>query len=172
MKHTSVYIVDDSLTIRAMMQSLVERNAAFDICGLAADVDHALDEIATLRPDIVLLDLALRGRHGFAFLDGAQEQIRDPWNAMKVIVVSSSAKRDAAVCAQAFEYGAVACFDKSCLCSQSRAFLTLLRDVSRDRVRPDQYAGSAVTLPEANDDSCDFMPPSPSPRLPNALTFI
>ena len=174
MKPTKIYIVDDSLTIRAMMQSLVEQDDAFNVCGLAGDVDHAIDDIDVERPDIVLLDLALPSGDGLSFLDRTQAQIHDPWHAMKVIVVSASAKRDATVCTDAFERGAIACFDKSRVCSQSDAFLTLLHEASRGEICRDSLWGDAVTLPERAHDAIDlpgFMPP-PDARLPSLLTFI
>lgn len=152
MKHTNVYIVDDSLTIRAMMQSLIEQDDAFEVCGLAADGEQALDDIPIARPEIVLLDLAMPTVSGMAFLDRAQKHIHDPWRAMKVIVVSSSAKHDAQVCTDAFARGAVACFDKSRVCAQSTDFMTLLHEVSRGPIGRYNHFSQAVTLPEWRDE--------------------
>lgn len=175
MKHTNIYIVDDSLTIRAMMQSLVEQDRAFTVCGLAGNIDDALDDIEEKRPDVVLLDLALPTEGGLSFLDRAQAQIHDPWQPMKVIIVSASAKRNASVCAEAFERGALACFDKSRICSRSDELLSLLHEVDRGEIDRYNYLSDAVTLPEPAHDLPDmhgFMLPPAAVRLPSVLTFI
>ncbi len=175
MNHINIYIIDDSLTIRAMMQSLVEQDNAFTVCGLAGNVDDALDDIEAKRPDIVLLDLALPTGDGLSFLDRAQAQIQDPWQPINVVVVSASATRDSAVCANAFARGAIACFDKSRICSRSDELLTLLHEVSFGVINPDNHASDAVTLPTPIHDPFDligFRTPPGGGRLPSELTFI
>jgi chemotaxis response regulator CheB len=184
MKHTNVYIVDDSLTIRAMMQSLIEQDDTFEVCGLAADAEQALDDISSMQPEIILLDLALPSVDGLAFLDRVQELIHDPWAAMKVIVVSSSAKHDAPICDDAFQRGAAACFDKARVCAQSEDFMSLLREVSQGTVYRAHHLSEAVTLPSwlaTDDDNADhddeplegtFEIVDKGGDQPDAMTFI
>jgi chemotaxis response regulator CheB len=183
MKHTNVYIVDDSLTIRAMMQSLIEQDDTFEVCGLAANAEQALGDISTAQPEVILLDLALPSVDGLTFLDRVQELIHDPWAAMKVIVVSSSAKHDAPICSDAFRRGAAACFDKARVCAQSAEFMSLLREVSQGDIHRTNHPSDAITLPAwlATDDNADhddaplegaFEIVDKDADLPDSVTFI
>ena len=53
-----VLIVDDHAGFRAVARVLLS-NAGFDIVGESATGHDALDQVATLLPDVVLLDIAL-----------------------------------------------------------------------------------------------------------------
>jgi DNA-binding NarL/FixJ family response regulator len=57
-------IVDDHADFRASARSLLELEG-FDVVGLAADAEEALDAVARLEPDVVLLDVQLPGMDGF-----------------------------------------------------------------------------------------------------------
>lgn len=142
-RKTQIYIVDDSLTIRAMMDMLIGRDEEIEICGMAADAETALEEIEQLMPDVVLLDLAFPGMDGLAFLDA----IRGHWRAMQVIIVSSSAKHGAAACDLAFNRGAIACFDKSKLMTEWREFLELIEEAGAGHGLLTIHDDDAVTLP-------------------------
>jgi chemotaxis response regulator CheB len=141
-KNIQVYIVDDSLTIRAMMETLIARDDNLDICGMAANAETALDDIDYYLPDIVLLDMALPGMDGLGFL----EAIRDHWHHMHVIVVSSSAKQDADICRKALQRGAIACFDKSRIIAKAREFLRLVEEAATGSINYDPPYSDAVTL--------------------------
>jgi chemotaxis response regulator CheB len=143
MHKTKVYIVDDSLTIRAMMETLIARQTDMDVCGIAADAETALRDIPYYLPDIILLDLNLPGMDGLAFL----EEISGHWHHMDVIVVSSAAKQGAPVCDEAFARGAIACFDKARVIASSRELIELLHEVRDGKIYPARHLGNAVTLP-------------------------
>jgi DNA-binding NarL/FixJ family response regulator len=61
-------IVDDHQDFRSSARALLEAQG-FDVIGEAADGDEALATVGALRPDIVLLDIQLPGRDGFAVAD-------------------------------------------------------------------------------------------------------
>jgi len=147
MRQRRVYIIKDSLTIRALLQALVEQEPRFRVCGLASSAEEALAEMDEARPDIILLDLGLPGMDGLAFMDRMQTEIRDPWFALKVIVVSASTSRHAPICEAAFARGAAACFDMSLASALSADLLTLLRMVAGFERRDEATFGTAVTLP-------------------------
>ena len=62
---TRVLIVDDQLRFRATARRWLARGG-FDVVGEAADGADALEAVAQLRPDVVLLDVQLPDTDGFA----------------------------------------------------------------------------------------------------------
>ncbi|WP_022682069.1 response regulator [Sphingobium bisphenolivorans] len=62
MKPIRIVVVDDSLTIRAMIETLLERDCRFEVVGIARDGDEAIDLIRLHKPDVVTLDVAMRAR--------------------------------------------------------------------------------------------------------------
>ncbi|GAB3039212.1 response regulator transcription factor [Parafrigoribacterium mesophilum] len=67
---TSVLIVDDHSIFRSGLRA--DLDASIDVLGEAADVDDAVAQIATLMPEVVLLDVHLPGGAG----GGGAEVIR------------------------------------------------------------------------------------------------
>jgi DNA-binding NarL/FixJ family response regulator len=61
MKITAIVIVDDHPLVRDQLRAVVESEADFKICGEAEDGCHALEVIKSTKPDMVILDLTLRG---------------------------------------------------------------------------------------------------------------
>jgi DNA-binding NarL/FixJ family response regulator len=61
-------IVDDHQNFRSSARALLEAQG-FRVIGEAADGDEALAAVEALTPDIVLLDIQLPGRDGFAVAD-------------------------------------------------------------------------------------------------------
>lgn len=59
---TSVLIVDDHSIFRSGLRASLD--AAIEVLGEAADVDSAVSQVASLRPDVVLLDVHLPGGSG------------------------------------------------------------------------------------------------------------
>jgi DNA-binding NarL/FixJ family response regulator len=59
-----VYLVDDQAMIRAAFRKLLQQDERFTIVGDQGDPRAALEEIATLRPDVVLLDITMPGLSG------------------------------------------------------------------------------------------------------------
>ena len=93
-------IVDDHADFRVSAQTLLELEG-FDVVGLAADGEEALETVARLEPDVVLLDVRLPDMDGFevARLLAAHD------DAPRVVLVSSrdrsayaSQLREARVC--------------------------------------------------------------------------
>ena len=85
----SVLIVDDHGGFRASARALLEAEG-FEVIGEAADGAEALVAAASLRPNVVLLDIQLPGRDGFAVAEDLAGGPEPP-----VVVLISS--RDAAV---------------------------------------------------------------------------
>jgi DNA-binding NarL/FixJ family response regulator len=83
-----VLIVDDHDAFRASARALLEADG-FDVIGEAADGVNAIQAVAMLRPNIVLLDIQLPGADGFL----VAEQLAGAANPPAVVLISS---RDAA----------------------------------------------------------------------------
>ena len=65
----SVVIVDDEPPARAKLSRLLEPLPEFRIVGEADAVESAVEQISTLQPDIVYLDIQLGERSGFEIID-------------------------------------------------------------------------------------------------------
>lgn len=56
---TRILLADDSPPIRKMLRSVLEINSAHEICGEAEDGEVAVRLTQELKPDVVVLDLAM-----------------------------------------------------------------------------------------------------------------
>jgi DNA-binding NarL/FixJ family response regulator len=54
-----ILIADDHEMTRRMLRALLETHAEWEICGEAADGEQAVAQAAELKPDVVILDLAM-----------------------------------------------------------------------------------------------------------------
>ncbi len=70
----SVVIADDQTLMRQGLRSLLEISEEVAVVGEAADGDEALDRVAELAPDVLLLDLRMPGRDGIATLEALRER--------------------------------------------------------------------------------------------------
>ena len=83
----TVVIVDDHPSFRTSARMLLELEG-FDVVGEAADGESAVELAKRLRPELVLLDVALPDTNGF---DVAERLAGGP---SKVILTSSREQRD------------------------------------------------------------------------------
>lgn len=125
-----VLIVDDSLTIRAMMEQVISQDAECEVVGIAADVATAHALIRSTQPDVITLDLSMPGIDGLHFLDELADRRHAP-----VLVVSSATKEGAVEVEEAIAHGADGCFDKAKVISDAPRFLRLLKKAARRKDR-------------------------------------
>ena len=59
-----VYLVDDQNMVRAAFRSLLEERGDFEVVGDQADARKAIEELPSVRPDVVLLDITMPGLSG------------------------------------------------------------------------------------------------------------
>lgn len=59
-----VAVVEDDEEVRANLASLLERSAGFSLAAQYADAESALEDIASRKPDVVLMDINLPGMNG------------------------------------------------------------------------------------------------------------
>ena len=63
-----ILLVDDHPGIRLALRRLLADLADMEVCGEADSVEDALDAVGTLKPDLVIVDLSLRGMHGLELI--------------------------------------------------------------------------------------------------------
>lgn len=132
MRPIRIVVVDDSLTIRAMIETLLERDRRVQVVGIARNGEEAIDMIRLEKPDVVTLDIAMPGKDGMAILDEIMDM--DP---CPVIMLSSLMREGAPIVAEAMDRGAAACFNKAMIVREATRFVTLIKAVARGMVEMD-----------------------------------
>jgi len=59
-----ILLVDDHPVLREGFARLINNEPDIQVCGHAGSAANALEEIATLKPDLVISDIALDGSNG------------------------------------------------------------------------------------------------------------
>ena len=101
-----VLLVDDHQVVREGLRAFLEVQPDLDVVGEAADGTAALELIATIAPDVVLLDLKMPGTDGLTVLRELAAR-RDP---ARVLVLTSYTEPSSVV--SALRAGAVGMLDK------------------------------------------------------------
>jgi len=68
---TTVFLVDDHRIFLSGVRS--ELDGVFEIAGFSSDVDDAVDQIRSLRPDVVLVDVHMPGGGGISVVTNVLE---------------------------------------------------------------------------------------------------
>jgi DNA-binding NarL/FixJ family response regulator len=79
-----IVLVDDHAVVRAGVRAILEGQADFELVGEAEDGFDAVRQVRAKRPDVVVLDLVLRGIQGLEVL----RQIREEPRNSRVVVLS------------------------------------------------------------------------------------
>ncbi len=80
-----VVVTDDQTLMRQGLESLLALSGEVEVVGHAGDGDEALERVAELDPDVLLLDLRMPGRDGIATL----EELRARSCAVPVLVLTT-----------------------------------------------------------------------------------
>ena len=72
-----VFLVDDHVLVREHLSALIQGTADLTVCGEAEDAPTALSLINRLKPDLVILDILLKGPSGLDLL-GDLEKLPTP----------------------------------------------------------------------------------------------
>jgi two-component system, chemotaxis family, protein-glutamate methylesterase/glutaminase len=96
-----VLIVDDSFLMRRIIRNILEKDSSLQVVGEASDGVVALEKVAELSPDIVLLDIEMPNMDGIEFMRRAKLV-----TSAKVIIISSVARIDSREAREVLELGA------------------------------------------------------------------
>jgi DNA-binding NarL/FixJ family response regulator len=88
MKKQRIVLVDDHELVRIGLKSLLERHPQFDVVGEAGSAREALEQVESLKPDVVVMDIRLPGTSGI----DACEQIVNQFPETKVLMLTSYAE--------------------------------------------------------------------------------
>lgn len=80
----TVFVIDDHPIVREGLTQLINREPDLAVCGTAEDIYEALKAMQTLKPDIALADISLKGADGIELIKNLK--IRMP--ALPVLVLS------------------------------------------------------------------------------------
>jgi response regulator of citrate/malate metabolism len=86
----TVLVVDDDFMVARIHTQFVERTPGFRVVGVASSGQAALDDIARLRPDLVLLDVHLPDMTGIEVL----RRLRADGDDVGVLVVTAAREAD------------------------------------------------------------------------------
>lgn len=104
---TKVLVVDDSLTMRALLSGALERIPDVVVVGSADGADEARAMVEQLRPDVMTLDVEMPGMSGIEYLAEIMEK-----RPMPVIMFSTRTEAGADASVEALRLGAIDCFPK------------------------------------------------------------
>ena len=134
MSKIRVLVVDDSLTARKHLVEVLRADGEFEIAGEAEDGKQAIELCATLRPDVITLDMMLPVLSGVAITEHIMAYFPTP-----ILIVSSSTNRgELYKTYDALAAGAVDVFEKPTGNDPDgvweRGFLSTVKMVARIRV--------------------------------------
>lgn len=131
-----VLIVDDSATMRALLQARLEDEPDIRVVGSACNAIEAREMIKLVNPDVLTLDIEMPGMDGLTFLEKIM-RLRP----MPVIIVSGTTQQGTANAARALALGAVSCYAKSdrsgsLLLHDNGALAALVREAGQVKFGP------------------------------------
>jgi DNA-binding NarL/FixJ family response regulator len=83
-------LVDDHEVVRLGLKTLLERHPQFEVIGEAGNARDAIDLVAQIKPDVVLMDIRLPGTSGIEACEAITKNNPDT----KVIILTSYAEDD------------------------------------------------------------------------------
>lgn len=83
-RRSRILIIDDHPIIQEGFSQLLDRQKDLEPCGVAGDFDEALRQIDVMRPDLILMDVALKQSNGLDLVRTIKARYEDA----KILVVS------------------------------------------------------------------------------------
>lgn len=140
MRLVRVLVVDDSLTIRAMMRQVLESDPEIRIAGLARSAAEADEMLEGCLADVITLDIEMPVKSGLEYL--AELQVRAAKT--PVIMLSSYTARGEDIRAKALMAGAAGCFNKANAVREKDRLIKLVKDAAHHESRLDRDDTAAL----------------------------
>lgn len=87
---TRVALVDDHTLMRDGLSSMLQQVDDIQIIGSISSGEEMVDKFRTLNPDVILMDIVMKGMSGIA----ATRLIKEQSNTIKIILVSAEVKKE------------------------------------------------------------------------------
>jgi len=101
-KPIQVLVVDDSTFMRKSLSTMLTSDARIAVAGLARNGEEAIQQVKSLKPDVVTMDVEMPGMNGIEAVKRIMAEFPVP-----IIMVSSLTTEGATDTLKALEYGAV-----------------------------------------------------------------
>jgi two-component system response regulator NreC len=138
---TTVLLVDDHAIVRSGVRRMLAEEGDFEVVGEASTADEAVRFARRLKPDVVVLDIGLKGRSGLEVV----AEIRE----MGSRIVILSMQDEPAYARQAFERGAQGYVLKD---GADEDLATAIRSVLADRIYVHAALAARLVLRDPIDD--------------------
>jgi DNA-binding NarL/FixJ family response regulator len=115
-----ILLVDDHPIVRQGLSEMINHEKDLAVCGTAEDLHKALEQIIALKPDLVVVDISLKGSNGIELLKNIK--VRYP----KMIVLMLSMHDEALYAVRALRAGAAGYIMKQ---EATEKVLTAIRQV-------------------------------------------
>ncbi|MGL4523831.1 MAG: protein-glutamate methylesterase/protein-glutamine glutaminase [Bacilli bacterium] len=102
MKKIKVFVVDDSIFMQRFIKDMLQSEADIEVIGFARNGEEAIKSIATLKPDVVTLDVEMPIMDGLTALKEIMKTVPTP-----VIMLSSTTRIGEGNTIEAMQSGAV-----------------------------------------------------------------
>ncbi len=90
MKNVRILLVDDHRLVQEGIASILEQIEGITICGKCSSGEEAIDFVRSLNPDVVLMDIMMKGMTGIE----ATRWIKEQSSATKIVLISSEVKKE------------------------------------------------------------------------------
>jgi len=134
-----VLIVDDSVTIRAMMETVLNQDSGIKVIGEVASAEEAEAVLRDTSPDVTLLDIRLPGMSGLDFLNKIKA-----WHCKPVIMLSSLSSPGAPERVEALRRGAAGSFNKAKAVSEAPQLIKMIKEAAHGKLRADSDDSKAL----------------------------
>ena len=71
-------VADDSKVLRARLIDILSEIEGVEVVGQTEDSDSIVKAVATLKPDVVILDIRMKGRNGIQALEAIKHREKPP----------------------------------------------------------------------------------------------
>ena len=129
-----VLVVDDSRVLTKIVSRILEKDPAIQVVGTAANGREAIEQVESLKPDVMTLDIEMPVMNGIEALRHVMAN-----NPLPVIMLSTLTRDHADITMDALAIGAcdfvTKDFSNSLLADKQQELINKVKDVAKNRVR-------------------------------------